>query len=381
MYFAQGMRHFDGGINVNLIVIHPQNPRDPATWSRAPYNLINALEKQGIGVHSVTSGPTKSVEKYIYRVAQKLRGSDYTFSRTFRYYSGKKLADAMNNLQANVVLHCATTSALPKNNSVGRHYLYCDSTWNRLIKLTPNHHLPEHLITKVDADERFAYSKVDHIFCFSSAVRNDLKDHYGISEEKLTVVGTGLGNVEPFYGEKDYSSGKILYVAKRSFEQKGGDLLVKAFKIAVSKNPKLSLIMDGGGVPEAAVTGIPNLSLTGLSPRAQLQELFNSACLYAMPALFEPWGNVYLEALACRTPILGLNRNSLPDITNGGKYGFLVDNPTPEAIADAILNAFSDASRLRKMGIEGQKYCLENYTWEVVAKRILDKIENDGHTH
>ena len=107
----------------------------------------------------------------------------------------------------------------------------------------------------------------------------------------------------------------------------------------------------------------------------QLQQLFEQSALFAMPALNEPWGLVYLEALSCRTPILGLNRNSIPELTQHGQFGFAVSEPTAESIAAALLNAFSDVDRLAKMGRDGQKHCLHTFTWEHTAMRMLDAID------
>jgi len=89
-----------------------------------------------------------------------------------------------------------------------------------------------------------------------------------------------------------------------------------------------------------------------------------------MPAPNEPWGQVYIEALAYKTPVLGLNRNFLREITCNRQYGFLVDEPSPNCIADAILQAFSSPDRLREMGISGQKYCLETFSWDQVALKM-----------
>jgi glycosyltransferase involved in cell wall biosynthesis len=86
--------------------------------------------------------------------------------------------------------------------------------------------------------------------------------------------------------------------------------------------------------------------------------------------LNDPWGQVYLEALASRTPVLGLNRNGLPEITEQGRHGFLVDEASPEAIAEEILRAMSDPDRLARMGLSGQAHVLQNYSWDRVVSEM-----------
>lgn len=364
---------------MRLIITHPDDPALPTTWSRIPMNLLQALRVMGHEVHSVACGRASAFERQSLRVLQRMRGSDISYSPLFRWYAQRRLALAVRRLRPDAVIHCASTAALPLEPSTERHYLYCDSTWHRYVTLSPDVVPPSaRIIDQVDRLERAAYNRFNHLFAFSSAARQDLVSYFGVKTDRISVVGTGCGNVLPYYDPKDYTSGTILYVAMRAPRQKGGELLLAAFRIAVAQNPSLRLIMEGGSIPPEMAAGIPNVDLRGRSNREELQQLFNSASLYAMPALFEPWGNVYIEALASRTPILGLNRHSLPDITDGGRYGFLVDQESPEAVALALLDATSDPARLDRMGREGQRHVLDHYTWPTLAANITARLETDA---
>src|SRR3546814_11340109 len=86
--------------------------------------------------------------------------------------------------------------------------------------------------------------------------------------------------------------------------------------------------------------------------------------------LNDPWGQVYLEALTSRTPVLGLERNGLPEITENGRHGFMVQQADPVALADAILDAMSAPDRLVAMGHSGQRHVLDNYSWDKVAPAV-----------
>ncbi len=89
-----------------------------------------------------------------------------------------------------------------------------------------------------------------------------------------------------------------------------------------------------------------------------------------MPALQEPWGVVYLEALACRVPILGLNRFAFPEISRNGAFGFICPDATPEKVAETLLDATSDPARLARMGAEGHDYVTTTFSWDRVASNI-----------
>lgn len=163
-------------------------------------------------------------------------------------------------------------------------------------------------------------------------------------------------------------------VAKQRFEDKGGPLLIEATKIARCSDPQLHLTLVSPRDYETFVRGAEGVTLTGNVEWSELQRLFDEACLYAMPALCEPWGLVYAEALATKTPILGLNRAALPELTENGSHGFLVDEATPQAVAATLLRAINDPNTLQKMGESGQKYCLQNFNWERTAALMAGAI-------
>lgn len=235
--------------------------------------------------------------------------------------------------------------------------------------------MPTAYLDAVDADIRVGYHQFDHIFAIAEHAKTSLTEHYGVPADRISVVGTGRGIIKPFTGEKDYAKGGILFVAKERFEDKGGQLLLDAFRIARDQNPDLQLWLVGDPRLRETAGNDSRVQVFGFLPIEELQALFDRASLFAMPAPREPWGLVFLEALSCRTPILGLARGAIPEITQNGRFGFSVETASAEVIAQAILQAFSDPSRLVVMGKEGQHHVLERYTWEKVVDRILERID------
>jgi glycosyltransferase involved in cell wall biosynthesis len=217
---------------------------------------------------------------------------------------------------------------------------------------------------------------MNHIFSISNYVRNNLIEYYRVPPEKTTCVGTGLGVINPFTGKKDYSARKILFTAKRKFRDKGGELVVEAFRKALQIDPKLELTIVGSEEARK-FDKCPNITVLGFLPLQDFQELFDTHSLFLMPALNEPWGLVYLEAMACKMPIMGLRRNSFPEISGYGKYGFSVEKADPSLIANFLVDAFKNPERLKEMGEQAQAYCLSQFSWESTVNQILDVVERD----
>lgn len=366
---------------MKVAITSTQDPRSSRTWSGTTLNLIRALEKEGIEVYTIAVGPNTKVGILAFRALAIAGGAEMVYSFPYKQYAGRRVAKALRGMEVDAVIHTGNTAFMPAASLDIPQYLYCDSTWYGRITRNPFIHPLIRMRSReqrhIDESERTALSRLEHIFAISECVRNDIVSHYGIPQKRVTVVGTGLGVAQDDHKvEKDYSSGQILFVAKHAFIQKGGLLLAQGFHLALRATPNLSLVIVGDKEARRYTAGIPNIRITGFITNDELKQCFQNASLYAMPAIYEPWGLVYLEALANGIPILGLRRNALPEIAGDGRYGFLVDNDTPEAIAEAIINAFSDHSRLRSMGNAGKERTLSSFTWQKVARAIISRIES-----
>lgn len=351
------------------------DPFDASTWSATSANLAGALKTLGIEVIGLNCRPAQA-KLALEHASHRVVGQDIYYTRR---RAGRRLCVALApTLPATCagIVHMSSVTVPPRGSTPGvRHFLLCDAMndyWQKYstdeAKLTPAQH------QKRESDEIAAVAGLELFFPIAEHVATSLREVYGVKSEKITVVGTGRGKIAPLQTTKDYSRKNILMVAKQRFEDKGGPLLIQALQIARKTDPQLHLTLVSPTEYSSFVGENQGITLTGQVEWAELQRLFDTAALYAMPALCEPWGLVYAEALATKTPILGLNRAALPELTNNGKFGFLVEDATPEAIAAALLDAVSDPARLQKMGESGQKYCLENFSWERTANLIAGAV-------
>ncbi len=352
------------------------DPRNTKTWTAVPSMMIQAAEDLGFQVIGIDSS-LKNYQKLPYWLLHKVNGlgsNDFRRGRLARNHSADKAQSQIITSRYQKVLHTSTFDLpLLEPKADIEHYLFCDSTWNLWSKYATNmHQYTSPMMQLAEELDRESYSQIKHFFPVSEYVRDNLINYYKIEPERITVVGSGIKKIQPFTGKKDYQKGHILFVAKDRFEDKGGSLLIEGFKIAYKKNTNIKLIIVGREEYKKQFSSIPNVITKAYIPWKELHQLFCEAALFAMPALNEPWGQVYIEALAYKAPILGLNRNYLPEIIQQGAYGFLVDKPEPELIADAILQAFSEPEKLEMMGLAAQKYCLETFSWQKVMQKITN---------
>jgi glycosyltransferase involved in cell wall biosynthesis len=348
---------------------------DPKTWSGAPNNVASAFERLGVGVTDIFPRVT-TFEKV-------LHGARYVFSgygripmslSLFRGVAVRKLraqriAAAARAKKVTRVLHTGTLDLPAVDTNRVDHYLYCDHTWDLWLRHVEadDPHTPK-ARAEFDAMDRACYAQMRHIFTFGSYVRDNLISIYGVAPDRVTAVGSGMGQIDPYFGPKAYDDNLLLFVAKHCFALKGGQLVLDAFRIAKRSRPELRLVVVWDGRDEALPKLYPEVEFRSNLRWGVLTRLYRQATLLVQPMLNDPWGQVYLEALVSRTPIIGLNRNGLPEITENGRHGFLVDEPTPEALAAVMLDAVSDTKRLDSMGRSGQRHVLQTHSWDRVAQ-------------
>jgi glycosyltransferase involved in cell wall biosynthesis len=350
---------------------------DPKTWSGAPNNVATSFERMGISVSSLFARVSK-LDKY--GLALRHISSGYGIPKNSeslfrdavgRRHRARKLARLARQQGVKRVLHTGTLDLPACDADEDDHYLSCDQTWDLSLRYRPD--LASHTArarSAFDAIERDCYAQMRHIFTFGDYVRDNLIAHYGVEPARVTSVGSGMGQIDPFFGPKVYEAGMLLFVAKHLFAAKGGHLALEAFRQVKAKRPELRVVVVWDGHDPDLPRRYPDVEFMSKLRWGVLTWLYREASLLVQPMLNDPWGQVYLEALVSRTPVLGLNRNALPEITQNGKHGFLVDDADSDAIARTILDAMSDPARLARMGLDGQRYVLRHHSWDRAAKKM-----------
>ena len=92
----------------------------------------------------------------------------------------------------------------------------------------------------------------------------------------------------------------------------------------------------------------------------------------------EGFGITYLEANACGKPVIGGDSGGVGDAIADGESGYLVDPLDAEGIAAKLLYLLKHAEEAERMGRYGRKRVEEAFTWDAIAVRLLDAINEKG---
>jgi glycosyltransferase involved in cell wall biosynthesis len=213
-----------------------------------------------------------------------------------------------------------------------------------------------------------------------------IKEHYGISAEKIRVVPNGV-DTEKFKPATDPASARqqfglgsepvVLFVGSL-IPRKGLPFLVEAASKIVKENGKVKFVVAGEGPQKSQLTAqiekaklSSNFTFLGNLTDEKLPALYNCADVFALPSIQEGQGIVLLEAQASGKPVVAFDVGGVSEAVRDGETGLLVKSGDCEELADTLLRLLSDSSLREKMGLAGRGFVIENLTWDLCAKRML----------
>jgi glycosyltransferase involved in cell wall biosynthesis len=124
------------------------------------------------------------------------------------------------------------------------------------------------------------------------------------------------------------------------------------------------------------VAGEPRvLWINTLLREDQYIELYTHARVFACPSVYEPFGIINLEAMACETPVVASAVGGIKEVVIPGETGYLVPPADPQALAKSINDVLRDKKKAQAMGLAGRKRVEEHFAWSSIAKKTLAMYE------
>ncbi len=251
------------------------------------------------------------------------------------------------------------------------HFIYTDHT-TKTNQLYPDVNAKQYIRSKrfIKKSEIRAYDDASLIFTFGSLTASSLINQYKISEKKLATVYAGCNtNTENKFNPEKYFLKNILFVGTE-WERKGGPMLLKAFEIVLKQHPDAKLIIVGC-MPD--VSHLPNCTVVGKVKVEEVASYYERATLFCLPTIREPFGIVFIEAMSFKLPIIANRIGSIPDMVINGENGYLIKNDSLE-YSKAICNLLADPQKCKEMGENGFKFAKSEFNWEIVGKKIKNRI-------
>ncbi len=350
------------------------DPADPRMWSGTPARLRTALQPLVAGCSGFGYPLPRPLDVLLRGTSRLFGGWNCARHPWFNAAFERRFRSGWRSLSPppEVCLHLSDLCLPADLPGRARHYLYTDATLPGLARHQPRLVRPEFLRAYLRLTRRYL-QRVGLVFTLNEWARRSFINDYGLPPDRVINAGFGI-DLAAYDGPKDFARPWMVIVLRRKLEElKGLNLLLAAWPAIRRALPEARLAVVGTQL-EGPPSGV---TCHDQQPRETTIELMQQASLFTMPALGEPNGIVYPEALACRTPVLGLNRLAFPELCGHGEFGFVVHEADPAEVARTVIEAFRDRERLRTMGEAGQRFVLRNYTWPRTAGIIVDAVQAD----
>src|SRR5512138_2140351 len=120
-------------------------------------------------------------------------------------------------------------------------------------------------------------------------------------------------------------------------------------------------------------------------PRKDVIQFYSHATVFCCPSVYEPFGIINLEAMACETAVVASAVGGIKEVVVPGETGLLVDlqlkpgtfdplDPGKFArdLADAINTVARDESLRETFGRNGRRRVEEHFSWSAIAQQTLE---------
>jgi glycogen synthase len=253
--------------------------------------------------------------------------------------------------------------------------------------------------------ERTAYQNADGVVAVSAAMKRDVESIYHVDPERVRIIHNGI-DLQQYRPRPDPAvlaqygiradAPFVLFVG-RITRQKGIIHLVNAIR-HIRGGVQIVLCAGAPDTPEIAVEMTAAVEraraqsehdvvwIQEMLPKDRVIALYTHAAIFVCPSVYEPFGIINLEAMACETPVVASAVGGIPEVVEHGETGLLV---APEAISATdveprnpaqfsrdlatAVNILLDDPALRQSMAERARTRVERqFSWTSIARQTLE---------
>ncbi len=255
--------------------------------------------------------------------------------------------------------------------------------------------------------EKTAIEMADAIIAVSEETREDVLKFFDVDEKKISVIYNGIDLQEyqvtsdtstlVEYGV-DQNKPYVLFVG-RITRQKGIIHLMNAIRYI---DPETQVVLCAGapdtkeiaremqeGIEEVRKTRNNVIWIDKMLDKKSVIQLYSHADVFCCPSIYEPFGIINIEAMACKTAVVASAVGGIKEVVVDGETGILVPleqqktapfepvNPDAFArdLADGINKLTRDEQLRNAMAVKGRKRVEEIFDWQAIAKQVKTLYE------
>lgn len=250
--------------------------------------------------------------------------------------------------------------------------------------------------------EKTALEMADALIAVSEETKEDVLKYFDIDENKVKVIYNGINLQEYVVTHKtstlkrfniDQNKPYVLFVG-RITRQKGIIHLVNAIKYI---DPETQIVLCAGApdtpeiakemedsVNEVRKTRENVIWIDEMLPKGEVIQLYSHADVFCCPSIYEPFGIINIEAMACKTAVVASAVGGIKEVVVDGETGILVPveqldvapfepvDPDKFAndLADGVNKVINNPELKASMAEKGRKRVEEHFDWVAIAKQV-----------
>jgi glycogen synthase len=258
--------------------------------------------------------------------------------------------------------------------------------------------------------EKTALEMADAVIAVSEETKRDVLSLFNVREDRISVIHNGidLGEYKPTRDDEslralgvDPKRPYILFVG-RITRQKGIIHLVRSIR---HLNPGFQVVLCAGApdTPEIAAEMQQAIAaareyhgeiiwIEKMVSRPEAIALYSGAGVFVCPSIYEPFGIINLEAMACGRAVVASAVGGIPEVVVHGETGYLVpveqmaESPfepvNPEKfshdLAARINEIMADPAKQKAFGNAGRQRAIDTFSWASIAKQTKALYETLG---
>lgn len=381
------------GRELRVITIGTGDPFDVKTWSGSSRWLLNALKEQGVleGAVDARLPGIDAIERMVSFDLNRERWRQRYWAQASPLHGAVRAVIGLTGTRRARNIDRSPDVALQLGagrfaRGALRPRLRCSygDTHLGLFLTRPDNLLDtsSRLVRTALERERRAFESLDVIFTMSDWMRDSIINDVGQDPRKVVTVGVGANIVIPSVPlHRASGPPRFLFVGMR-FERKGGRYLLEAFDRVRREHQDAELWIVGPEEPLQQRDGVRwfgRIDRSDPAGEAEIRRLYTEATAFVMPSVFEPAGIVFLEAMAHALPCVGCDCCAMPEFIAHEKSGLLARRADAEDLAAQLLRLADAPEWAGRMGLEGFRRLGERFTWERVARRMVQEMEERLH--
>ncbi|TBN03989.1 glycogen synthase [Hyunsoonleella flava] len=256
--------------------------------------------------------------------------------------------------------------------------------------------------------EKTAIEMADALIAVSEETKEDVIKHFNVDENKVKVIYNGI-NLQQYvqtsesstldeYGV-DKTKPYVLFVG-RITRQKGIIHLVNAIKYI---DPETQIVLCAGApdtkeigvemenaVNEVKKTRDNVIWIDKMVTKEEIIQLYSHADVFCCPSIYEPFGIINIEAMACNTAVVASAVGGIKEVVLDGETGILVPleqqteapfepiDPDKFArdLANGVNKVINDKDLRDSMAKKGRKRVEDYFDWVAIAQQVKDLYQS-----